>query len=308
MDSDGRKQNGFLAALDADDFEALRPHLRTVALTQSQRLVKIGDTINDVYLLHSGVISLVVELDEGERVEVAMIGRDSVLNLSGVLGVPTAVTNAVVIFSGVASVLDVGRLRAAAEGRPALRALLARHGMALFVQAQQTAGCNAAHSVENRLARWLLRVRDLTGSDTFKLTQELMAQMIGARRNSVSIVANTLQRSHYIRYSRGHIEITDFDGLNGSVCECYGAVKHRCEGLFQLAARHRRIAGRDTPRPQSRVSATRRILKMGFLDSSNSSICHSVFCLRLREMLLTRSPQTLVISAHAAFWSASSIP
>jgi CRP-like cAMP-binding protein len=109
--------------------------------------------------------------------------------------------------------------------------------MALFVQAQQTAGCNASHSVENRLARWLLRVRDLTGSDTFTLTQELMANMIGARRNSVSIVANTLQRSNYIRYSRGRIEITDLDGLNRSVCECYGAVKHQCEGLFQLAAR-----------------------------------------------------------------------
>jgi len=238
MDSDARSQNGFLASLDADDFEALRPHLRTVALTQSQVLVKIGDTINHVYLPHSGVISLVVELDEGERVEVAMIGRESVLNLSAVLGASTAVTNAVVMLPGVASILEPDELRSEAERRPALRGLLARHGMALFVQAQQTAGCNASHTVEQRLARWLLRVRDLTGSNTFILTQELMAQMIGARRNSVSIVANTLQRSHYIRYSRGHIEITDFDGLNGSVCECYGAVKQQCEGLFKLVARH----------------------------------------------------------------------
>lgn len=238
MESDARTQNGFLASLDAADFDALRPHLQTVGLTQSQRLVKIGDTIKHVYLPHSGVISLVVELDQGERVEVAMIGRDSVLNLSGVLGVPTAVTTAIVMFSGVASILDVGRLRKEAEGRPTLRALLARHGMALFVQAQQTAGCNASHSVENRLARWLLRVRDLTGSDTFTLTQESMAHMIGARRNSVSIVANTLQRSHYIRYNRGHIEIIDPDGLNRTVCECYGAVKQQCEGLLQLVARH----------------------------------------------------------------------
>jgi CRP-like cAMP-binding protein len=195
--------------------------------------VKTGDTIKQVYLLHSGIISLVVELEQGERVEVAMIGRDSVLNLSGVLGVPIAVTNAIVMFSGVASILDVDQLRAEAQGRPALRALLARHGMALFVQAQQTAGCNASHSVEKRLARWLLRVRDLTGSDTFTLTQELMARMIGARRNSVSIAANTLQRSHYIRYSRGRIEITDLDGLNKCVCECYGAVKQHCRVLFQ---------------------------------------------------------------------------
>ena len=238
MDSDARSQNGFLASLDAADFEALSPHLRTVALTQSERLVQLGDTIKHVYLPHSGVISLVVELDEGERVEVAMIGRDSVLNLSGVLGASIAVTNAVVMLSGVASILDVDRLRMETERRPALRGLLVRHGMTLFVQAQQTAGCNASHTVEQRLARWLLRVRDLTGSNTFILTQELMAQMIGARRNSVSIVANTLQRANYIRYSRGHIEITDLDGLNRSVCECYGAVKQQCERLFQLVACH----------------------------------------------------------------------
>jgi CRP-like cAMP-binding protein len=238
MDSEARSQNGFLASLDADDFEALRPHLRTVTLPQSQPLVSIGDTITQVYLPHSGVISLVVELDQGERVEVAMIGRDSALNLSAVLGVSNAVTNAVVMFSGTASILDVDRLRMEAEGRPAMRGLLARHGMALFVQAQQTAGCNATHPVENRLARWLLRVRDLTGSNTFTLTQELMAQMIGARRNSVSFVAGALQQLNYIRYSRGHIEIIDLEGLNRSACECYGVVKQLCERLFQPGARH----------------------------------------------------------------------
>jgi CRP-like cAMP-binding protein len=238
MDSDARTQNGFLASLDEDDFESLRPHLRTVALTQSEQLVKIGDPINHVFLPHSGIISLVVELDQGERVEVAMIGRDSVLNLSGVLAGSTAVTNAIVMLPGVASLLNVDQLRIEAERRPALRGLLAAHGMAIFVQAQQTAGCNASHSVENRLARWLLRVRDLTGSDTFRLTQEFMAQMIGARRNSVSIVANTLQRSNYIRYSRGHIEIIDLDGLNRTACECYVAVKQHCEKLFSVVARH----------------------------------------------------------------------
>jgi CRP-like cAMP-binding protein len=238
MDSDARTQNGFLASLDEDDFESLRPHLRTVALTQSEQLVKIGDPINHVFLPHSGIISLVVELDQGERVEVAMIGRDSVLNLSGVLEGSTAVTNAIVMLPGVASLLNVDQLRIEAERRPALRGLLAAHGMAIFVQAQQTAGCNASHSVENRLARWLLRVRDLTGSDTFRLTQEFMAQMIGARRNSVSIVANTLQRSNYICYSRGHIEIIDLDGLNRTACECYVAVKQHCEKLFSVVARH----------------------------------------------------------------------
>jgi hypothetical protein len=135
MDSDARTPNGFLASLDEDDFESLRPHLRTVALTQSEQLVKIGDPINHVFLPHSGIISLVVELDQGERVEVAMIGRDSVLNLSGVLAGSTAVTNAIVMLPGVASILNVDQLRMEAERRPALRGLVAGHGMAIFVQA-----------------------------------------------------------------------------------------------------------------------------------------------------------------------------
>ncbi len=112
-----------------------------------------------------------------------------------------------------------------------MRCISVRHGQALFVQAQQTAGCNASHGVEARLARWLLRVRDLSGSNHFTLTQELMAQMIGARRNSVSIVANTLQQARYIRYSRGHVEILDLEGLTGLACECYGAVKAQYERL-----------------------------------------------------------------------------
>lgn len=166
-----------------------------------------------------------------------MIGRDSVLNLAQVDTV--AITNAIVLVPGVASMLEIDRLRAAAEQRPALRAILARHGMALFVQAQQTAGCNAAHTVESRLARWLLRIRDLTGSDRFVLTQELIAEMIGARRNSVSIVAHSLQRSNYIRYSRGHIEIIDLEGLTRTACECYAAVRTQYEGLLRPAGAKR---------------------------------------------------------------------
>jgi CRP-like cAMP-binding protein len=96
----------------------------------------------------------------------------------------------------------------------------------------QTAGCNASHPVEARLARWLLRARDLAGSDRLNLTQELMAQLIGARRNSVSIVAHTLQQSDPIRYCRGHIEIIDSAALLKISCECYEAVKIRCERLM----------------------------------------------------------------------------
>ena len=231
MDSAAQSRNVVLASLSADDFEAIRPHLRTVELSPERPLIRLGEAITQVYLPHSGGVSFIVELAAGERVEVAMVGRDSVVGASAALGILVGVTDAVVLLPGTASVIDVDRFRAAVERSEALRTTLVRHGQALFVQAQQTAGCNASHSVEARLARWLLRVRDLSGSNHFTLTQELMAQMIGARRNSVSIVANTLQQARYIRYSRGRVEILDLEGLTGLACECYGAVKAQYERL-----------------------------------------------------------------------------
>jgi CRP-like cAMP-binding protein len=145
----------------------------------------------------------------------------------------------VVLVPGVASTLDLDRLRAAADQSATLRAMLMRHGLAVYAQIQQTAGCNASHTVESRLARCLLHTRDLSGSDQLKLTQESMAQMIGVRRNSVSLVANTLQQANFIRYSRGHIEIIDLDGLRQTSCECYATVKAQYERLL------RPVAGRE---------------------------------------------------------------
>jgi hypothetical protein len=114
-----------------------------------------------------------------------------------------------------------------------LRAMLARHGLAVYAQVQQTAGCNAAHTVESRLARCLLQAHDLSGGHQLVLTQESLAQMIGARRNSVSLVANTLQQANFIHYSRGHIEITNLEGLSRTSCECYATVKAYYERLLR---------------------------------------------------------------------------
>jgi CRP-like cAMP-binding protein len=179
------------------------------------------------------VISLVVKLAKGEHVQIAMVGSDSIFGSFSALGDATALNSAVVLVPGVASTLDVDRLRDAADQSATLRAELARHGLAIYAQIQQTAGCNAAHAVESRLARCLLHTRDLSGSDKFVLTQESMAQMIGARRNSVSLVANTLQQAKFIHYSRGHIEITDLDGLIKTSCDCYTTVKAQYDRLLR---------------------------------------------------------------------------
>jgi len=231
MNPVARSASGFLASLSADDFEAIRPNLRTVELSQERLLIEVGNAIEHVYLPHSGVVSHIVELETGDRVEVGMIGRDGVLGGLAALGEAVALTSAVVLLPGAASVIDVDQLRAAAERSKTLRTTLARHGQALVAQARQTAACNAVHVVEARLARWLLRVRDLVGSDQFTLTQELMAQMIGARRNSVSLVAHMLQQANYISYSRGHVKILDLEGLAKTACECYATLRSHNERL-----------------------------------------------------------------------------
>jgi CRP-like cAMP-binding protein len=233
LDSAPRSPNGFLSSLTADDFELVRPYLRTADLTPELVLVEVDELLKRAYLPHRGVISLVVKLARGENVQIAMVGRDSIFGSFSALGDAIALNTAVVLVPGIASTIDIDQLRAAADQSSTLRSTLTRHGLAVYAQIQQTAGCNASHTVESRLARCLLQTRDLSGSDKLVLTQESMAQMIGARRNSVSLVANTLQQANFIHYSRGHIEITNLDGLIKTSCECYATVKAQYNRLLQ---------------------------------------------------------------------------
>lgn len=233
MDTTPRSPNGFLSSLSADDFELVRPHLKTVDLVQDIVLVTVGEALKRAYLPHRGVISLVVDLARGEHVQIAMIGRRSIFGVLSALGDAIALNSAVVLVPGPASTIEIDKLRAAADQSATLRATLMRHGLAIYAQVQQTAGCNASHTVEARLARCLLHTHDISGGIKLLLTQEAMAQMIGARRNSVSLVASTLQQANYIHYSRGHIEITDIDGLRKTACECYASVKTQYERLLQ---------------------------------------------------------------------------
>ena len=139
MDTVARSANGFLSALSADDFELIRPYLRTVDLLQEFVLVAAGEPLKRAYLPHKGVISLVVNFAKGEHVQIAMVGRDSIFGAFAALGDANALNSAVVLMPGVASTLEVDRLRAAADQSATFRALLARHGLAVYAQVQQTA-------------------------------------------------------------------------------------------------------------------------------------------------------------------------
>lgn len=196
-------------------------------------LAEAGDPVTQVYFPHSGIISLVVNLAGGEMIEAAMIGREGAFGAAAALDGNVSLNKAIVQLPGTASVFDVAYLRTLADQNVSFRNMLMRHEQFLSIQAQQNAACNIAHPVEARLSRWLLRARDLSDSDTFQLTQEFLAQMLGVRRNSVSRVAHALQQAGVIVYHRGIVEITDFDGLRASSCECYETLKAHYDRLLQ---------------------------------------------------------------------------
>jgi CRP-like cAMP-binding protein len=224
--------NHLLASLTKRDLAVLQPHVSVVDLAQSTVLFEMGQPIELIYFPHSGVVSLVVPLASGEMIETAMVGREGVVGGASVLDSNIALQKAVVQIAGVASVLNAKRLRSLAKDSAALRATLYMHEQLILVQALQSAACNATHEVEARLCRWLLRCRDVLGSDELNLTQEYLAQMLGVRRGSVSGVARSLQRADLLHYVHGHIRIIDRDGLRDTACECYQTVKSHSDRLL----------------------------------------------------------------------------
>jgi CRP-like cAMP-binding protein len=224
--------NGLLGSLSAADFAVLRPHLRPMELVQGTVLLDVGDPIEQIYFPHTGVVSLVVGLAAGETIEAAMVGRGSLVGGSSALDGGVALNKAVAQIAGAASVLDLGYLRSLAEKSAGFRTILLHHDQMILVQAQQSAACNISHTIEERLARWLLRCRDLMGSDKLALTQEFLGQMLGVRRTSVSIVAGSLQRAGLIHYRRGHLQIENVEGLQRASCGCYEAVRMQSHRLL----------------------------------------------------------------------------
>ena len=236
MSNSPHQFNRLLASLAPAEMSALQPHLKVVDLPQETVLFEIGDRVDRVYFPHSGIVSLVVGLASGEMVEAAMIGRESLVGAAAALNGRMSMNKAIVQIAGAASTLDADRLRALAHQDIAFRTTLIEHEELILAQAQQAAACNAVHTVEARLARWLLRCRDLTGSDDLPLTQEFLAEMLAVRRTSVSLVANTLQKAGLLRYRRGHIRILDVEGLRECTCECYQTIRAHAGRLLASTA------------------------------------------------------------------------
>jgi CRP-like cAMP-binding protein len=184
-------------------------------------LVRVGDISNRAYFPHSGVIASCVTLSDGHVFETRITGREGALGAAVGAGEQKSFTSAMVRVEGESSTIDYRSLQAAIDRSTALRAALGRYEAFQQAMADQSVACNAAHIVEARLARRLMRLCRVSEQTKFNVTQEVLAEMLGIHRNAVSVVAHAMQEANIIRYSRGLLEIVDFDDLHRLSCECY---------------------------------------------------------------------------------------
>jgi CRP-like cAMP-binding protein len=224
--------NAILRNLSKSDLALFEGALSSHAFTHGQVLGEAGMPIEHAFFPSSGLISVVVPLRGGEVIEAGVIGRTDVFGASVALGAKLHVNTGVVQMPGSALVIKAADLAAAAKKSETLRHELFLSDQFVLAQAQQSAACNARHDIPQRLATWLLRVRDRAQQEDLPLTQEYLAQMLGVQRASVSIAAGALQEAGMIRYRRGHIHIVDVARLKQTACECYAAVRAQYERTF----------------------------------------------------------------------------
>jgi CRP-like cAMP-binding protein len=219
------RENRILAALPLPERRQLLDAATEVTLSVRTVLFEPGGAIDAVYFPTDGVISLVTPLQSGAIVEVATIGNEGIVGIPLVLPLTGFAVRAITQVAGHGLRLDAAAFVELTGQSRVLQVLVDRYTQALFGQIAQAAACNRIHSSEERLSRWLLMSQDRVGSDEFMITQEFLAQMLGARRSTVSVSAGILQRAGLIRYTRGHVTIVDRAGLEAVSCECYAVIK-----------------------------------------------------------------------------------
>jgi CRP-like cAMP-binding protein len=225
-------KNFLLNRLDADVLGRLSGDLSVIQLVHGEVLAETHQRVEKVYFPHGGIISCVVETIGGGAIETGMIGNDGAFGSSQALDDKVSLNHVVMQVSGAASVISSDHIRKAADELPMFRGLLVKYEQFFLAQVQQTAACNALHTVQARTCKWLLRMQALAG-DELPLTQEFLAQMMGVRRTSVTEVAGELQKAGMITYKRGHIHINDLDQIREWACECDADVRSHYRRIFQ---------------------------------------------------------------------------
>jgi CRP-like cAMP-binding protein len=225
MSPEPHMANNILAALPPREFEQFAAKLRPVPLKLGEILYLPEQKIEHVYFVTSGVVSLLAALENGATVEAGVIGSEGMAGISVILGADSMPNQALIQAEGQALRMSTTDVRTEFRNGGKLRDLLLRYTHTLFTQVAQTAACNRLHSIEQRLARWLLLTQDRVESDEFVLTQDFLSRMLGVRRAGVSVAANTLKQAGLIDYRRGSIVVMDRKGLEKYSCECYAIVR-----------------------------------------------------------------------------------
>jgi CRP-like cAMP-binding protein len=233
--------NRLLAALPPADFDLLAPDLERVVLDQDTVLSRAGDQIEHVFFPHSGAITLMIDMANGQTVATAAVGREGAVGILSVLGPSPSDITAIVRAVVTASRIPASRFHAAFNRSPAIRHVVQIHVRAVLKQLQLGVACNALHPVGARMARWLLQLRDRVDHDALPLTQEALSQILGVRRTTVTLLMRNLRASGAIRSDRrGLIEI-DRSRLVAAACECHGTMRHEIEEIFSTKTTGPRI-------------------------------------------------------------------
>ena len=226
------RQNHLLDALSPEEYERLLPQLELVEMRLGEALYESGGKLQHVYFPTTSIVSLLYVMEDGASAEIAVVGNEGILGIALFMGGETTPSRAVVQSAGFGYRLKAQLLKQEFNRSGPMMNLLLRYTQALITQMAQTAVCNRHHSVEQQLCRWLLLSLDRLASNELTMTQELIANMLGVRREGVTEAAGKLQRSGLIYYSRGHIKVLDRPGLEARVCECYQVVKDEFDRLL----------------------------------------------------------------------------
>jgi CRP-like cAMP-binding protein len=228
----GKTKNQLLAALPVEEYERLSPHLGQVSFALGEVIYEPGERLDYVYFPTTAIISLLYMMENGSSAEMGLAGNDGIVGIAVFMGGNTMPNRAIVQSAGIAFRMKAAVLHEEFERGGQFQKLLLRYTQALITQISQTAVCNRLHSVEQQLCRWLLLSHDRVPTDELIMTQTLIADMLGVRREGVTIAAGQLQDVEAISYSRGHIKILDRAKLESCVCECYRVVKDEFDRLL----------------------------------------------------------------------------
>ena len=225
MTTDERPINKILAALPESEYQAIAPHLEPVNLTSGEIISEPNQSITEIYFPQRAMISLVSIMKDGSTTEIGLIGNEGMIGLPAILGGDSTISCSIVQVSGTALQIPADIIQREFLRGGKLQQILLLYIQASLTQVSQSAACNRQHKIEERLARWLLSVRDCVLQNELYLTQEFIANMLGTRRSGVTVAAGILQQAGIIRYSRGKITILDRQALEDTSCECYRTIQ-----------------------------------------------------------------------------------